>query len=122
MIVTNGIAPQTTSAVMTAKPLQGFTNQSWCVKFPKWSFVSVQFATPNSESTIQRQMSTATTTGVAHTNTRPAVNRIRTNECSRTSRSAIAVPSTIVSETLTAVNRIVRRTTCQNWLSWKILE
>ena len=29
VIATNGIAPQTTIAVITAKPSHGFANQSW---------------------------------------------------------------------------------------------
>jgi hypothetical protein len=73
VIATNGIAPQTTTAVITPKPLQGFTNQSWCTKLPAWSFVRSQFARPNWGSKSQRQTSTATTTGVAQTKTSAAV-------------------------------------------------
>ena len=36
------------------------------------------------------------------------------------SSRAIAVPSTIVSETFTAVKATVRNNTCQNWESWRI--
>src|SRR5204862_4265857 len=65
--VTNGIAPQTTSDVMIAQPLQVLANQSWWLKFPTWRYVSSQLATPNSKSTIQDQTATATTTGIAQT-------------------------------------------------------
>ena len=48
VIATNGIAPQTTIAVITAKPSIGFTNQSWWAKWSSPTFVSVQLSTPNS--------------------------------------------------------------------------
>jgi hypothetical protein len=48
VIATNGIAAQTTVAVITAKPVVGFVHQSLFKKSPKWSLVSVQLRTPNS--------------------------------------------------------------------------
>ena len=108
--------------MITPQPLHGFANQSWWSKFPTPSFVSVQFATPNSKSTIHDQIETATTTGVAQTKIRPAVRRSLTHELTSASRSATSVPSTIVSTTQTPVTTSVRSTTCQKRLSWKICE
>jgi hypothetical protein len=48
VIVTNGIAPQTTMAVMTANPSIGLTNQSWRSKYSRPRCESVQLRTPNS--------------------------------------------------------------------------
>ena len=114
MIVTNGIAPHTTIAVITAKPSSGFANQSWWAYCSKPSCASVQLRTPNSKSTIQLQMVTATTGGIDHASTSPVVISRRMNAPSRASRSAISVPKSIVRPTVTAVNTIVRRSTVQN--------
>src|SRR6476659_3147706 len=120
VIATKGIAPQTISEMITPQPLQGFANQSWWLKFPTPSLVSVQFATPNSKSIIQDQMEMATTTGVAQTKIRPAVKSRRTQELSSASSRAISVANTTVSTTQTAVTATVRNSVCQKRLSWKI--
>src|SRR6185436_175153 len=120
VIATKGMAPQTISEMITPQPLQGFANQSWWLKFPTPSFVSVQLATPNSKSTIHDQMEMATTTGVAQTKINPAVRSSRTQELSSASNSAISVESTTVSTTQTAVTATVRSSVCQKTLSWKI--
>jgi hypothetical protein len=65
-------------------------------------------------------MSTATITGTDQTRTRPVVRAICMKRLSLRSSSAIAVPSTIVSVTFTAVKRTVRSSTVQNWESWRM--
>src|SRR5919198_113821 len=113
VIATNGIAPQTIKEMITPQPLQGLANQSWWLKFPTPTFVSVQLATPNSKSTIHDQMEMATTTGVAQTKIKPAVKSRRTQELSSASSNAISVASTTVSTTQTAVTATVRIRVCQ---------
>jgi hypothetical protein len=118
---TNGIAPQTTSEVMTAQPLHVFANQSWWLKFPTWRYVSSQLATPNSKSIIHDQTATATTTGVAQTKISPPVRssalRAELGEQERDQRA----------EHHGQRDRSGREgeratTTCQNRPSWKIRE
>ena len=77
------------------------------MRTPFWKFV------------IQYQTWTATTTGIDQTSTSPDVSRIRTGELTRTSRSAISVPSTIVRPTLATVKTTVRRSVSQKSGSWR---
>ena len=65
-------------------------------------------------------MFTETTGGIDQTSTSPVVISSRMNVPRRASRSAISVPKTIVSPTVTAVNAIVRASTVQNWRSPRI--
>src|SRR6478672_7840800 len=120
VIATKGIAPQTISEMITPQPLQGFASQSWWLKFPTPSLVSVQLATPNSKSIIQDQIEMATTTGVAQTKIRPAVRSSRTQELSSARSKAMSVASTTVSTTETTVTATVLSRVCQKTLSWKI--
>ena len=75
------------------------------MRTPFWKFV------------IQNQTCTATTTGIDQTSTRPEVSRTRTTVPTRTSSSAISVPSTIVSPTFAIVKMIVRSSVSQKTLS-----
>ncbi len=68
---------------------------------------------------IQLQTWTATTGGIAHTRTSPAVSSSRTQAETRTRSSAKSIPSTIVSETFTIVKTIVRSSVCQKTVSWR---
>ena len=77
--------------------------------------------TPFSLFVIQLQTWTATTGGIAQTRTRPAVRSSRTQVETRTSSSAISVPSTIVRPTFTAVKTTVRSSVCQKTASWRTL-
>ena len=65
-------------------------------------------------------MFTATTGGIDHTSTSPVVISRRMNVPRRWSRSAISVPKSMVSPTVTAVNAIVRPSTVQNQRSLRI--
>ena len=65
-------------------------------------------------------MFTATTGGIDQTSTSPVVISRRMNVPRRASRSAISVPKSIVSPTVTAVNAIVLPSTVQNQRSPRI--
>ena len=64
---------------------------------------------------------TATTGGIDHTRTRAAVSSSRTQVETRTSSSAISVPTTIVSPTFTTVKTTVRNSVCQKTGSLRTL-
>ena len=71
------------------------------MRIPFWKFV------------IQYQTCTATTTGIDHASTSPALRRTRTQVETRTRSSASSVPSTIVKPTHAAVKSTVRRSVSQ---------
>ena len=62
---------------------------------------------------IQSQTCTATTGGIAHASTSPAVSSMRTTELTFVRSSAISVPIPIVRTTLATVKTTVRSRTCQ---------
>ena len=66
---------------------------------------------------IQNQTWTATTTGIDQTRTSAEVRMIRTQVETRTRRSAISEPSTIVSMTFAIVKITVRSSVCQKTVS-----
>src|SRR4051794_31442949 len=102
------MAPQTTIAVITVKPWNALTYQSWL------SSPNSQFTTPKTGSNSQLKTSVEATCGIAHTQISATTSSIRHQVATARISSAMPVDSSTVSPTAVTVNTTVRIATCQN--------
>ena len=113
VIARNGIAPQSTRAVMTTQPWVVDENQLCLSKLTPGIWSIRQLTTPKSASTIHANTCVATMLGMAQTSIIAIVMAIRTQPVTRRISSANAEAQQHRERDDTTVNTMVRQTTSQ---------